>query len=288
MWALSIPKEPSACEGSATFGLNMCRIVRSVVFVNLGAITAFIATGQGPPAAPAFEVVSLKPSAMNAGAVGAGFFTYPGGRVVGNMCKLDYLIQLAFNLQPFQIEGGPGWIHKDRFDLEAKPSATSQSSSANPSSPKLPPNGEQRMMLRTLLADRFQLQFHRQTAEGAVYLLVKNGKSLGLHEAADKTAYPWVGSVAGAAIALDGLKATNASMQLLAERLSLYLERPVIDRTGIMGAYDFQFAYPAGESASDVTTDIIEALQAIGLKLESSKAPVETLVIDHAEKPTAN
>jgi uncharacterized protein (TIGR03435 family) len=266
----------------------MCWMRGLCVFVSLAAITSFLARCQEPATAPAFEVASLKASAMNGGAVGAGFFTYPGGRVVGNMCKLDYLIQIAFNLQPFQIEGGPGWIHTDRFDLEAKPPASSQLSAANPSNPKLPPNAEQRMMLRTLLADRFQLQFHRQTREGPVYVLIKNGKSVGLRTVADKTAYPWVGSVAGAAIARDGLKGTNASMQLLAERLSPYMERPVFDQTGIMGAYDFQFAYPAGESASDAATDIIESLLAIGLKLERGNAPVETLVIDHAEKPRAN
>lgn len=204
------------------------------------------------------------------------------------MCKLDYLIQIAFNLQPFQIKGGPGWIHTDRFDLEAKPPASSRSSAINPRSPKLPPNAEQRMMLRTLLADRFQLQVHSQTREGAVYFLVQNGKPLGLHAAADDKAYPWVGSVAGAAIARDGLRGINTPMQLLAERLSPYLERPVIDQTGIAGAYDFQFAYPSGESAPDVTTSIIDGLQAIGLKLEQGKAPVETLVIDRAAKPTGN
>lgn len=143
-------------------------------------------------------------------------------------------------------------------------------------------------MLQTLLAERFQLQFHQQTREGQVYLLAKNGKPLGLHPASDKTVFPWVGSVAGAAIARDGLKGTNASMQLLAERLSLYMDHLVLDQTGLTGSFDFEFEYPVSESAADIVTDIIDSLRAIGLKLNPDKAPVQTLAIDHAEKPTAN
>jgi uncharacterized protein (TIGR03435 family) len=254
----------------------------------LTVMSAFLAPCQQPAPTPAFEVASLKPSAMNDAAIGRGFFTYPGGRIAANMCKLDYLVQIAFDLQAFQIVGGPGWIHTDRFDLEAKPPASSPSTAVNPSDPRLPPNAEQRMMLQALLVDRFRLQFHREAREGPVYLLVKSGKPLGLHAAPDQTAYSWVGSVAGGSIARDGLKGTNASMHFLAERLSLSMDRLVIDRTGIEGSYDFQFAYPNGESAADVTTDIIESLRAIGVKLDPAKAPVETLVIDRAEKPTGN
>lgn len=251
-------------------------------------IALAVAGSQERATAPAFEVISVKPSAMDSRTAGIGFFTYPGGRVVGNMCKLDYLIQLAFNLQPFQIEGGPGWIHTDRFDLEAKPPAGSKASEARPNSPKLPPNAEQRAMLQALLEDRFQLRFHRDIREGSVYLLQRNGKPLGLRPAADPSAYPWVGSVAGAAIARDGMKATNASMQVLVERLSGWLDRPVLDRTNLDGSYDFQYAYPPGEQAQDVATGVIDSLREIGLKLEAGKAPVEKLVIDGAQRPAAN
>lgn len=253
-----------------------------------GAMAVTAMACQQPSVAPAFEVASVKPSAMNSRSIGMGFFTYPGGRVVGSMVKLDYLIQIAFNLQPFQLEGGPGWIHTDRFDLEARPPAGSRSSRANPADSKLPPNEEQRAMLQALLEDRFQLRFHRETREGPVYVMTRNGKPLGLRQAADPNAYPWVGSVAGAAIARDGLKARNASMLLLTERIGVYLERPVIDRTELPGAYDFEFALPPGEPAPDTVTDIIDSLRALGLKLDSAKAPVEKFLIDGASKPAAN
>ena len=116
-----------------------------------------------------FEVASIKPSVVQSGQYGIGFFSFPGGRVRANMVKLDYLIQIAFNLQPFQISGGPRWIHEDRFDLEAKPPATSKSAHANPRIFKLPPNDEQRQMLQALLKDRFQLKYHRESKDGPVY-----------------------------------------------------------------------------------------------------------------------
>ena len=73
----------------------------------------------------------------------------------------------------------------DRFNIEAKPPASSKSSKSNPNNPKLPPNEEQRQMLLALLADRFQLKYRRETKEGAVYFLVKSGKKLALEEVKD-------------------------------------------------------------------------------------------------------
>jgi hypothetical protein len=88
--------------------------------------------GQTVASSPAFEVASVKPSNPQGGRIGVGLFTYPGGRIVASGCPLDYLIQQAFDVQSFQIAGGPGWIHNDRFDIEAKPPASSLSSKANP------------------------------------------------------------------------------------------------------------------------------------------------------------
>src|SRR5215469_14881543 len=187
-------------------------------------------------AGPAFEVASIKASDPNP-RVGIGVSTYPGGRVEAHFCPLDYLISQAYDLQMFQITGGPRWIHEDRFDIVAKPPASSESSKSNPNNPKLPPNKEQREMIQTLLADRFQLQLHREAKEGAVYFLIKSGKPLALTPAKDHDEYPWVGT-GGGAITRGGLRATNATMKLVAQRLSERLDRIVIDRTGIEGVYD--------------------------------------------------
>ena len=143
-------------------------------------------------------------------------------------------------------------------------------------------------MLQSLLVERFQLQFHRDTREGPVYLLVKGNKPLKMTDSKDKNEYPWVGSLAGAGLSRDGIRGTNATMKLLAERLSENLDRPVIDRTGIEGAFDFRFALPAEEAGTDEAAALFASVQGLGLKLEAGRGPVETLVVDRAERPAGN
>lgn len=252
------------------------------------ATAATPAFAQPATSPPSFEVASVRPSAMNDHRLGIGFFTFPGGRIVANMCSLDYLIELAFDIQPFQIVGGPGWIHEDRFDIEAKPPASSKSSRANPNNPKLPPNAEQRQMLQTLLADRFGLQFHHEAREGSVYLLLRTSKPLKIEPTKDTTEYPWVGSVAGGAISRDGIRGTNASMELLARRLSPYLQHPVLDRTGLAGPFDFRYELPKDDTVPDVVSSIVLSVQGLGLKLEPGKRPIETLIIDRVARPSPN
>jgi uncharacterized protein (TIGR03435 family) len=261
----------------------MASTMRTLAFAAL-AIAALAQDASGPT----FEVVSVKPSAGDPGRLGRGIFTFPGGRIRANQCPLYYLITQAFEIQSFQIVGGPRWIHEDRFDIDAKPPAGSNASRSNPRNPNLPPNPEQRLMLQALLADRFHLRYHRETREGPVYLLVRTGKPLNLQPAKDPNQYPWVGGVAGGAITGDGLAATNATMALVATRLSGALERPVIDRTGLTGAFDFKAEYRTGDPNPDLISSLLASVQPLGLKLAAAKGPVETLVIDSAEKPQAN
>jgi uncharacterized protein (TIGR03435 family) len=242
--------------------------------------------GQAADGPPAFEVASVKPADPQGRVIALS--TYPGGRITVTWYTLEMLIEEALDVQPFQVSGGPHWIQVDRFDIAAKPPASSKSSQANPPYPKAPPNAEQRQMLRTLLADRFQLKFHRETREGPVYLLVKGSKGIKLEDAKDPTAFPWAGRIGGGAPSGNGLAGTNISMPLLATRLSGYLGRTVLDRTGLEGSFDFKFEYVSDDPHPDVISSIFASVQGIGLKLEASKGPVETIVIDHAEKPAEN
>ena len=255
------------------------RLLRIALF----GVAALAQTAPGPT----FEVALVKPSPPTQRFVNS-LFTYPGGRITCEGCNLMYLLMEAFDMQPYQLTGGPHWINENRFDLEAKPPADSKSSKSNPSIRKLPPNPEQRLMLQALLADRFHLKCHRESREGSVYFLVKTGKTLKLHEPRDKDGYPWVGSVAGAAINGDGLAGTNASMPLMAARLSEYLERPVINQTGLDGSFDFRFEYHSEEPRPDIISCILTSVEGLGLKLEAGRGPVGTLVIESAEKPAAN
>jgi uncharacterized protein (TIGR03435 family) len=260
--------------------------ILALAVITLAAIVPGRVSGQ-PSAAPAFEVASVKAEPPEGVKGGIGLFTYPGGRVTAD-APLDYLIQQAFDIQRFQIAGGPHWIHEDRFAIDAKPPASSKSSKSNPNNPKLPPNQEQRQMLQALLVERFHLKYRLETKEGPVYLLTKTNKELKLQDPKDKDAYPWVGNPGGGAVGGDGIAGINASMTLLAARLGPYLGRPVIDQTGIEGAFDFKYAYHPVDSEPDLISTILVSVQGLGLKLETGRGPVQTLVIEGVEKPASN
>jgi uncharacterized protein (TIGR03435 family) len=247
------------------------------------AVLAAVMFSQAADSVPAFEVATVRPSGPQDNII--GLFTYPGGRITAGNYTLKMLIGEAFDLQAFQISGGPGWTDIDRWSLEAKPPASAKSSKANPSNPKLPMNDEQRLMLQALLADRFQLKFHRTAKEGTVYLLLKGGKEFQPRPAKNAGDYPWVGGPHGGGVMGDGIAGTNATMELMAQRLTGYMGRPVLDRTGMTGAFDFRFEYPQDDPRPDVIGSILASVRGLGLKLESGKGPVETLAIDHAAKP---
>jgi uncharacterized protein (TIGR03435 family) len=255
-------------------------------FVAICAI-ASICRAQQPSGTPRpeFEVASVKPAA---GGEWNGIYTYPGGRVECRGCWLQYLVQWAFDIQGFQLVGGPAWIAAERYDIVAKPPASSKSSKSNPPYSKAPLNEEQRQMLQSLLMDRFQLQYHRETRQGPVYLLVRGKKPLRMEDSKDKDGYPWSGGLGGGAIVGDGLAGTNESMADLAWRLSRYLGRPVLDRTGLPGSYDFRIEYQTDDPRPDTISVIMTTVQDLGLKLEVSKGPIDSIVIDHAGKPSAN
>ena len=240
--------------------------------------------GQAADIAPAFEVGTVKPSGPNDRVI--GLYTYPGGRVTATNYTLKMLVEEAFDLQTFQVSGRGSWswVGDVRWNIEGKPPASSKSSKSNPNNPKLPPNAEQREMLQTLLADRFQLKVHRQSKEGSVYLLLRGDKDLQLKPAKDANDYPWIGAPQGGMIMGNGIAGTNATMELVATRLSHYMRRPVIDRTGIVGAFDFRFDFPLpnspGEERPDVIGSILASVRGLGLKLEAGKDAFETLTID--------
>ena len=163
-------------------------------------------------------------------------------------------------MRPFQVTGGPRWITEDLYNVAGKPPAGSKASQSNPSNRKLPPNDEQRQMLQTLLIERFHLKFHLESKEGPVYYLTRGTKELKLATPKNKDEYPWAGAVGNGVPFGDGILGENISMAWLA----LTAEQP------------------------DDTAAIFRSIQELGLKLESAKGPISYLVIDSAEKPSAN
>jgi uncharacterized protein (TIGR03435 family) len=257
----------------------------AIVLVNLHAARA-----QAPAATPTsleFDVVSLKPS--QPGGRGGGIRPAPGGeRYVASNVTLKLLITVAYRIKEAQVAGGPAWIDTDLYDMNAK--------AERPSSIE-----ELHMMLQNLLTTRFKLRFHRQTKELPVYALLvdKGGTKLQPHQA-QSAGDPWIEP------AFEQLKMTwhakFVPMDYFAWRLSLLLDRPVLDQTELTGGYDFDLRFtreppaglPEGALLNGAPIDtsgptLFEALrQQLGLKLERTKGPVDIMVIDHAEKPGEN
>ncbi len=257
------------------------------------AVQSAIAPNPPPEAVPpvAFEVASVKPSDPAGGGM-CCVTIHPGGRVEIHALPLKTLIVVAFGLSNFQISGGDAWVEKEKFDIEAKPS-----DAALPTIKSLRytwfgiEDQQLRQMLQALLIDRFQLQFHRETKTGDVYLLEQSGKPLRLHSTelarggADPAGYGNIGYV-GAKWSIYAY-----SMPQLAKfAADSILRVPVLDRTGLGGSFDYMQPQPDLEPAygSDQSVSFRGFLSELGLKLERDKAPVEYLVIDHAARPTPN
>jgi uncharacterized protein (TIGR03435 family) len=253
----------------------------------------------------------------------------PSGRVNIVNTTLRAVLRLSYRLQDYQIIGGPDWLNSDRFDIQARPSPDYQAESVSCTRADCPPTRVQ-IMMQGLLADRFGLKTHRETRELPVYELTPAKSGFKLKEvpapsprepnagppplppppppgtapptiaSAVPTAPPGVSIVFGS-----GFSASAVQFGALTSMLSGILERPVIDKTGIKGDYNFKLVFtreglPGGPApaaaigaptliASDPRPTIFTALQEeFGLKLESAKGPVEVLVIDSVQKPSEN
>ncbi len=225
---------------------------------------------------PAFEVASIRPHPGLAMVVG---INVSGSRITISAHALQGLILTAYELEGYQLYGGPQWMDEERYDIEARAGG------------EAPPTPIQvRLMLQTLIADRFQLKFHRETKQLSEYELrvAKGGPKL-------KASAP--GSVNslrfGGGESVSVLTVTGGGMEQLAKQLgNSGLERPVLDKTGLTGQYDYELRWSvdqAGAGRADGPPSVVTAIQEqLGLKLESIKGPVEIFVIDHAERPSGN
>lgn len=253
------------------------------------------ASPKSATASPAFEVATIKPVGPDA-PKGRYLILQGTNRFVGKYYTLKLLIAAAYNLSPKVISGGPSWIDSDHYDILA----------LTPGETK-PSRDEQMAMLRTLLADRFALSFHRESKEFSIYALEvpKGGPKYGSEDAPglkQSTAAPGESPALISTVYPDHIKlpARNATMAEFVELLQrAVLDRPVVDRTGLTGKFDFDLEWapdetqfggevpvaPTGASAPPFFTAI---QQQLGLRLEATRGPVEALVVDKAARPSAN
>jgi uncharacterized protein (TIGR03435 family) len=181
------------------------------------------------------------------------------------------------------------------YDVEAKPSEAFQSTRPDTRHTLFTvEDGHLRQMLQALLIDRFQLKFHRETKTGTLYLLEKSGKPLRLKPAKVDAAGADAAADASrfGSIGLAGQwNISYTSMPQLAKFASDYVVHALVqDRTGLTGLFNYRSPMQVDPDAygADNAGSFLNFLAEIGLKLQSAKGPVETLVIDHAEQPSPN
>lgn len=170
--------------------------------------------------------------------------------------------------------------------IEAKPPAASELSAFRPSNPEAPLVDLQREMLLALLIDRFQLRFHRESSESPVYLLVKGRTEPKLEPTKHSNERMFLAGMGGGGNG--SAQGGNATMHFIASQLSRSLSRPVLDRTSLIGAFDFTLDHVHDLEDYDSVAIAQRTVRGLGLKLESSRGQVETIFIDHLDKPAAN
>jgi uncharacterized protein (TIGR03435 family) len=267
-------------------------------------LSACHAFGQSAAPRPEFEVASIK---LNKSGDGRGMTNAGrGGRFIATNVPLQLVITLAYGVKDFQISGAPAWLTSERYDIEAKAEGDPGFDAVRP-------------MLQTLLEDRLQFKYHRETKELPVYALVvaKAGK---LHQAEGECGPrpnvppppPEPGKMptppcGGAFMGPGLLNAQKVPMTQVVDILGRLTNRIVLDKTNLTGKYDINLEYtpeqgqlqaPPGGAPPGLPPlppvdpngpSLFTALQEqLGLKLESQKGPVETIVIDHIERPSEN
>jgi uncharacterized protein (TIGR03435 family) len=270
-----------------------------------------ITQAQTPDLRPQFEVASIK---LSAGGSRASMGMGRSGNFEATNMSLKSLIAEAYRVKTFEVYGGPGWIDSDTFDITAKPSVDPQ-----PGSTSKKAYADIQLRLQSLLEDRYALKVHRETRELPVYALVvaKGGLKVKPSDCVKPDSNPPPSPPApgqsppafcgNTMVKRNGqnsvMTGAGITMADLLRTLSRATDRTVIDKSGYTQTFNATLEWapdqgvanasaPDGSAAASADTtgaSLFTALQEqLGLKLESTKGPVEVLVIDHVEKPTPN
>jgi uncharacterized protein (TIGR03435 family) len=267
-----------------------CRVFLRIILLAALVLSTSGIVAQTPTPRPKFEqfdVATIKP--VEHDPKGGRYLIMQGvNRFLGKDYTLKLLIAAAYNLNSREVSGGPGWLESDHYDIVA----------VTPGDVR-PNHDEQMVMLRNLLADRFKLIFHREPRDFSIYELgvVKGGPKLKASSAPPDDPPQLISTVFPQRILMPARNATMSDFVSILQRA--ILDRPVVDKTGLKGRYDWDLEWAPDETqfggevpiapAEATTAPLFVAIQQqLGLKLEATRGPVEALVVDKVERPSAN
>ena len=246
---------------------------KRIAFANLIWMACCALFGQNGPAAPPppleFEVASVKPAKVSPDGFTMSENLDPALVRLNNMSMQNCILR-AFGINSYQLSG-PDWMWSEYYDIVAK-------MPAGASKKRFP------AMLQKLLEQRFQLKFHREPRVLPAYALLVSSGGLKIHPSENKQG-------AGTQVQAGHIEAHETSLAYLAASLYGWVDRPVLDETGVPGAFDFTLDWAVDEEHETAGLPSIRVAleEKLGLKLEPRKLPVEMLVIDHIEKkPSEN
>jgi uncharacterized protein (TIGR03435 family) len=268
-------------QGPNRNALNLARVSGDAIWTAPAASAAM--RPMPADADPGFEVATIKPSRPDAQGKG---FTVRGRQVMTINTTFTDLVTFAYGVHARQVANAPEWAGQDHYDVTGVPDVEG-----------LPNEKQLRGMVQKLLTERFNLTFHREQQELPVYALLvgRDGPKL-TRSAGDPNGLPSL-MFRGLGV----LPGANASMADLAGVMqSAVLDRPVVDQTGVAGRYDFTLTWTPDESQfrgmgvrvppppdNATAPNLFTAIQEqLGLRLDSTRAPAEVLVIDRVQKPT--
>lgn len=238
---------------------------------------------------PSFAVATIKPSDPNRP---GKLFTMRGQDILTINTTLSDLMTMSYNVHAKQVIGAPAWFDSEKFDIEGRPDTPGQAN-----------NAQMKIMIQKLLVDRFQLKFHKEKRELAAYTITVLKTGAKIKESGPDSRFRLLfGGAPGGGTTFNVGDATMADVANTLQ--GAVLDKPVVDQTGLSGKYDFLLTFtpdatqmtafgprPPAPAAPDLDAppDIFTAFQQqLGLKLESTKAQVDVMVIDRIEKPSAN
>lgn len=237
------------------------------------------AFGQPPAARQEFEAAVMKLN--TSGQTDASFRILPSGLFSAVNIRMIDIFQFAFKVRKETTSGAPGWFNSDRFDITGRAQANSKEDTF-------------REMLGTLLIQELKLKMHIQPTEMSAYALVigKGGPRMQIASGTGEPECLPVGEQ-GAQFGGTHRACTNLKMSDLAQALpdlaSSYVDKTVVDQTGLTGSYDFRLDWVGRNNIDTIGgLTMFGAVEKLGLKLEEKKLTLPVVVIDHVEKPAAN